>query len=210
MALGAILGGAAIGALGSYLGGREARKGAQAGARTQWRMYEDSMERNEPFRQIGLAALQDYEKQIRDPNFIQDNAQLGINALDSSAAARGLYGSTGHQSDIAEYVANTVRGSQLNRLAALAGLGQTATNSANNMSMNTAGNLANLQQNVGNARASTYLGMGNAAGGALNQYAMQQGMQRPSPFPYGANVSIAGNNGWMTPSGSFYPDGYGG
>ena len=187
----AILGGAGIGAVGSILGGREARKGAQAGANTQYQMhldqmqlYRDQIERNEPFRKIGLAALQDYQNQLKTP--LQFDPTYGIKQLDSSAAARGLYGSTGHLSRIADYATRgkyDAQSAHLNRLAALAGLGQTATNSMGNTTANmgslsqaTANNLSNLQQAQGNARASTYMGLANTANNALSQYMYGRGM----------------------------------
>ena len=173
----AILGGAAIGGLGSILGGREARKGAQAGANTQWQMYQDQMERNAPFREIGLNALRDYEKSLKTP--LAFDPSYGIKQLDSSAAARGSFGSTGHLSRIADYATRgqyDAQSAHLNRLAALAGLGQTATNSMNATSQATGNNLSNLAQSAGNARASTYMGLANTANNALSQYMYGRGM----------------------------------
>ena len=173
----AILGGAGIGAVGSILGGREARKGANAGADTQWRMYQDQVRRQQPFYDMGLDAAERYRDELFSPNYIQNMSRSGINALDSSAAARGLYGSTGHLSDIANYVGQNVQGDRLNRLASLAGYGPSSASSMNATSQATGNNLSNLAQAAGNARASSYMGLANTANNALSQYAMGSYLQ---------------------------------
>ena len=180
----AILGGAAIGGLGSILGGREARKGAQAGANTQYQMHRENMLAQQPFREVGLKALMDYQNALKTP--LQFDPTYGIKQLDASAAARGLYGSTGHLSRIADYATRgkyQAQSDHLNRLASLAGVGQTATNNMSNLTQNTANNLANLQQAQGNARASTYMGLANTANNALGQYMYGRGMGLfPNPY----------------------------
>lgn len=62
-----------------------------------------------------------------------------------------------------------------NRLASIAGIGQTATQSLGGLGAGFAANQGAALQNAGNARASSYLGIGNSAGNALNQYMLGQG-----------------------------------
>jgi hypothetical protein len=96
----------------------------------------------------------------------------GVRALDSSAAAAGgLFSGkaakalTKFGTDYADQQGYTP---YKNSLAALAGIGQTATNQNNQLGMTTAGNVGAAYQNAGNARASGIQGSANAWGGALN------------------------------------------
>lgn len=115
--------------------------------------------------------------------------QQGMNALQNSAAARGglLSGNTlkgiqdysqglaseEYQNAFNRYQTN--QGNQFNRLASVAGLGQTANTALNTAGSNYAGNVGNISMNnaatIGNAalasgqaRASSLQGMGNALG----------------------------------------------
>ena len=75
----------------------------------------------------------------------------------------------------------------LNRLHAGAGIGQTTSNTLAQTGANTASNISNLtvagansiaqgQQNAANAYAAAGLGVGNAAGSAVNQYVMYKAL----------------------------------
>lgn len=59
-------------------------------------------------------------------------------------------------------LANQEYGNYLNRLAGVAGMGQSQTQSNNNMLMTGASNVGNALQNAGEARASGYVGSANA------------------------------------------------
>jgi hypothetical protein len=76
---------------------------------------------------------------------------------------------------------NTDQSNQFNRLASIAGLGQTATNQVGQAGQNAYGTIASAGQNMssavqnnmigaGNARASGYVGTGNALNNGLSQY----------------------------------------
>ncbi len=170
---GAILGGAAIGGVSSLLGSRSARKSADRARRESRRQYNQTREDYAPFREAGYNALSELQALMNSPNY----QNYGVNALDRSAAARGLYGSTGHYSDINRWASQD----HMNRLGALAGMGQTATNSLSTFGANNAANMGNLMQSAGNARASGYLGVGNALNNALNQYMLGQGSGHINP-----------------------------
>lgn len=129
----------------------------------------------------------------------------GNKALEASAAARGgvLSGGTlkalaRYSQDAAsqEYGAAYNRWSQnttdrYNRLAAIAGVGQTATNSgiaagANNQAAQAASTqaIANNTLAAGNARASQYVATGNAIGGAagnIGQYFALRDLYKTAP-----------------------------
>jgi hypothetical protein len=115
----------------------------------------------------------------------QFRQQEGTSAIDRSAAARGgvlsgntIRAQTGYASNLAagEY------GNYVNRLLAMAGLGQTATNTAVSTGANYANNAAGIQQNIGDARASGVMGaansIGNAVNGGLNSWLMYDYMTK--------------------------------
>ena len=129
-----------------------------------------------------------------DPGYAFRQAE-GQKAIDNSAAARGsaLSGATlkaltkyGQDSASAEYQNSYNRwnndvSNRFNRISGVAGTGQQATSqigqygqsTASNIaqgSMNTANNVAGNTMQAGSARASGYVGMANAVGGAANTY----------------------------------------
>ena len=61
---------------------------------------------------------------------------------------------------------NTNQTNQFNRLATLAGIGQTANNQVGTSGMNMANNISGIQQGIGNAQAGSMIGQGNAWSGA--------------------------------------------
>lgn len=96
----------------------------------------------------------------------------GVRALDSSAAARGgLFSGkaakelTKFGTDYADQQGFTP---YYNRLAGIAGIGQTATAQNNSLGQATAGNVGNALISAGNARASGIQGRANARGETLS------------------------------------------
>lgn len=167
-------------------------------------MYDQTRADQTPWREAGVNALNYLTKEARpgggllrdfnmqeyqqDPGY-QFRLSEGLKALERSAAARGgllsgaaLKGITRYGQDYAsnEYQNafnryQTNQGNQFNRLAAMAGLGQTAngalqtagTNYGNQVAglgVTNAANIGNAQLAAGNARASSYQGIGNALG----------------------------------------------
>lgn len=142
-------------------------------------------------------SMEDY---VADPGY-QFRMEEGTKALDRSAAARGgllsgaqLKGITRFGQDQASqeygnaynrYQSNQTN--QYNRLASLAGVGQTANNAlqqagqnyangASNAIMSGAGDAATAQLMAGQARASSYQGMGNAIGSAFSNPNVSNGL----------------------------------
>ena len=174
----------------------------------QKQMYDQARTDQTPWRQAGVNALgqlntgtaaggqfmrpfamSDYQA---DPGYAFRLSE-GMKGLQNSAAARGnlLSGATlkgitrfGQDSASQEYQNaynryNTNVGTQYNRLASMAGLGQTANaalgaagstygNNASNIAMSNAGNVGNMQLAAGQANASAYQGYGKAASNALS------------------------------------------
>lgn len=114
----------------------------------------------------------------------------GVRALDSSAAASGgLFSGkaakalTKFGTDYADQQGYTP---YYNRLAGLAGIGQTATSQNNALGQAAAGNIGQAYQGAGNARASGILGSANAWGNTLN------GLAGAAGYAYGNR----GSWGW--------------
>jgi hypothetical protein len=118
-----------------------------------------------PYRAAGTGALQTLAGQVGQgwgPGSAGYDFQFGegMRALDNSASARGMLMS-GAQMQAAQRfgqgLAATARGDEMNRLAALAGVGQTATQAGAGLGANYAGQVAgmtaNLGQQVGQATA---------------------------------------------------------
>lgn len=140
-----------------------------------------------------------------DPGY-QFRLAEGQKALERSAAARGglFSGATGKRLvDFAQGAAsqefgnaynrfNEDRTRRFNRLASIAQVGQTATNSTAQAGQgfgqnvgSALGNIANLQTQAGNARASGYAAMGQginqAIGNGMNAMMMSQFLKPPAP-----------------------------
>jgi hypothetical protein len=108
--------------------------------------------------------------------------EQGLQGLDRSAAKRGALYSGGHSADLLNYaggMASQGYDSAYNRLAGLAGVGQSTANSLGQLGQNTANQIGQNSMWAGNARASGYRNAANAwsdygdsLGGMVN-YGMQ-------------------------------------
>lgn len=189
--------GIAIGGITSLVAADKAA-GAQTDAANQSTeyqkyMYDTSRGDLAPFRDVGQNALYqlasatgvEYEgapgtlqdRQATALNRFQTSPdytfrmQEGVNALDKSAASRGKLYSGGQQKAVTEYGQNLASGewnNYQNRIAAQAGVGQTATNQTTNLAANTAANVGNTINLAGGARASGYAGQANAVNDAVS------------------------------------------
>ena len=95
----------------------------------------------------------------------------GLRAMDRSAAARGRLLGGGYGRELQRYgqgLASTEFNDYQNRLASLAGVGQTATNTTAALGQNSANNQAAILQQGGAARASGYVGQANAVNEGIN------------------------------------------
>jgi len=138
----------------------------------------------------------------------QPGYQFGLNqgqtAIDRSAAGRGgLY--SGATLKALERFGQDYAGSKLgetyNRLASVAGLGQTAVAGTNQAGMNAGNQISASQQGLGNALGANALNQGNIWGNAVNQIGA-----------YGSRNGwfSGGSGGGGTLSGSISPGGDGG
>jgi len=121
----------------------------------------------------------DYSSFFDSPDYQYALGQ-GINALDRSAAARGRLYSGGYGQDLTKYaegMATQNLGNYLNRLSAIAGTGQTASNNLANLGQSYATNVGNIGINNANNMATSYQQSANAnsqmagaIGGAFNNW----------------------------------------
>jgi hypothetical protein len=163
-----------------------------AGIAEQGRQYDTTRADYAPFRAAGTKALGQLQtendrpfdsSQVQlDPGY-QFGLQQGQQAIDRKAAASGgrvsgaalkaaaeygtNYATTGYST--AYNRANQARTDRLNRLAALAGIGQTATGGTANAGANASNNISNMTTAQGNASGAATLAQGNIWGNGINQ-----------------------------------------
>jgi hypothetical protein len=195
-----------VGAYGANKAAKAQVQGAREGAAAEREMFERQVELQEPFRRVGVNALPDLVAASEYTPFGMEQFQAdpgygfrlkeGIRALENSAAARGglLSGNTMRgitrfgQGLASEEFGNAFNryqagfASRLNPLQALAGVGQTSSNTLSNAAGQLGSSLSNLAVGGANARASGYAGTANALasgiGQGLNYYQGQQAQKQ--------------------------------
>jgi len=122
-----------------------------------------------------------YDAFFQSPDY-QFRLSQGVNSLDRSAASRGRLRSGSHAKALTEFGQNIGAaefGNYFNRMLALSGGGQAATNSLAQAGQNFANAGSNSLMAAGDARASGYLtagiGINNALSGAGNMMAAYAG-----------------------------------
>lgn len=172
----AILGSAVLGAYGANRAAKTQAKSAEQATDVQREIFNRQTELQEPWRQAGVNALARMQSgdvmSTRDPSY-QFRLSEGLKALDRQAAARGGLISGGALKAAQRYgqdMASQEYGNAYNRLAALAGVGQTATNALGAAGSQYGSNVGNLMTQAGAARASGYVGGVNALTGGLGTY----------------------------------------
>jgi hypothetical protein len=197
----AILGAAGAGAYAANRAAKTQAGAANRAADLQQQQFEREVELQAPFREAGVRALPELEAASRytpfgmgqfqqDPGYAFRLSE-GQKALDRQAAARGglMSGGAlkaaqryGQEMGSQEYTNafnryQTERNARLNPLQSLAGVGQTSVNQLGAAGQNYATNVGNALGAAGQAQASGYIGMANAAAGGLGQY-MNYGQQQ--------------------------------
>jgi len=216
----------------SLLGANAANKAAdtQAGAadraaELQYKMYQENVQRQQPWLEAGQGALNKLTAAVDYKPFGMDQFQAdpgyafrlseGQKALERSAAARGGLvsggalkaatrygqdmGSQEYQNAFNRYGVERER--LLNPLQSLAGVGQTTAQQLGNAGSSYGANAGEAYQGAANARASGYVGGANAITGGLGTYLnYTQGqnymnMLRPPSAGYGASQAVTGYQG---------------
>lgn len=157
--------------------------------------------RNQTLPQIN-ALMADPSSITSDPGY-QFGLDQGMKSLDQSAASRGMLYSGAQMKGAQQFgqdYAGTKLTDSLNRLMGVAGLGQVGASGNAQAGQNYGTNVGNTLQNMGNARASGYVGSanawGNALGNAYNNWQFNDIWGKKSPSPYDPNGSYEQAGGW--------------
>lgn len=136
----------------------------------------------------------------------------GMRGIEQSAAASGGAFSGNALRALNEFNSNLASGefgNWFNRQAALAGIGQAATNATSQFGANAATNIGNNVMAAGNARASGIVGQANALTGglsnAINAWQYFRGGYGGGMDGYGGGWSMGNRPPWATPP--FNPNG---
>jgi hypothetical protein len=199
---------------------------ANTASQTQLELFDRQAALQEPWRQAGIGSLSqltsgtaaggDFNRDFTMADFNADpgyafRMKEGQRAVESSAAARGglLSGGAGkalvnygQQAGSQEYGAaynrfNADRDRRFNRLAGIAGIGQTATRDVSNAAGNAGNNIANNQMAVGNANSANYIAQGNAINQGIGTIGNWYQQQPQGGQPWWAGSS--GGSSWGTP-----------
>lgn len=199
----AIVTSAAVGYAGSRAAGKAQERAAGKAADSQLQstrenidfqkeVFEQQRADQAPWREAGQQALMQLQQGLAAGEFDPRNfdfqadpgyrfrMQEGINALDSSAAARGRLQSGAQARATTRYASNlasqeyqnafnrnlATQGTRFNQLASMAGVGQTAVNATQQAGQQMAGSVGNAIMAGGQAQAQGYINAGNAQAGA--------------------------------------------
>jgi hypothetical protein len=186
-------------------------RAARDAAGVQKYIYDQQRSDNEPWRQAGMTAL----TQMQDPGFqktftmsdfnadpgYQFRMNEGQKALERQAAAKGVSGGGATMKALARYGQDYSSGeyqkaydrfnndqtTRYNRLASLAGVGQTANQANQSAGSSYGSNVADLMTGAANAQAAGTVGQANAISNALgtgmNTWMNYQMMNRMKPTP---------------------------
>ena len=172
----AIGGSALLGASAAKSAAKTQAAAADQATQLQREMFNKQLELQQPWQEAGVNALAKMQKGLvadyMDPSY-QFRLGEGLKALDRQAAARGGLISGGALKAAQRYgqdYASQEFGNAYNRLASLAGIGQTATGAMSNAAGNYGVNAGQNYMGAANARASGYVGGANALTGGLGQY----------------------------------------
>lgn len=191
---GAVVGSAVIGAYSADKAAGVQSEAAGQSAALQEKMYNENVQRQQPFYQAGVNALPELVKASKytpfsmaqfqaDPGY-QFRLSEGTKALERSAAARGglisggaLKAAQRYGQDMAsnEYTNafnryQAERTARLQPLQSLTGTAQTTANTLGNAGTTMASNVGEAYMGGANARASGYAGMSDAFTGGLSTY----------------------------------------
>jgi hypothetical protein len=204
---GAAVGGGLIAANGAKSAAKSSAQAAKDANDVQLQMYNQTRDDQAPYRQAGYTALGqlgsgtsaggDYNRAFTMNDYVQDpgyqfRLDEGNKAINNAAAAGGsrysgatLKALTKYGSDQASQEFNNAYNrwtsdttNRFNRLASVAGIGQTAANQTAAAGSAAASGIAAGTMAAGNATASGYVGTANAVNGTLgslvNNYQQQQ------------------------------------
>lgn len=201
--------------IGGYLGNKGAEKGANAQVQAanaataeDARQFDQTQRNLQPFLDQSYNALNLQNRLLSgdtsgfmtspDYTFARDQA---LQAQERGAAARGGFMGGGADADriaLAEGLATQNLGNYWNRLAGVAGQGQTTATNLGQFGANYAGNVGQNLQNAGAARASSYASQANTWGNVAGQlgglFGQYMGGRNPSSGSSAGQMGNFGNN----------------
>ena len=210
------IGGAAMASKGAKSAAKTQAKGAESATAEQRRQYDLSRGDQMPWLDAGKGALSqmqklnagDYSSFNASPDY-QWTLSEGMKGLDRSAASKGRLYSGGYGEDLTRFgqgLASQQYGNYYNRLAAMAGVGQTTASGLGVLGANMANNIGNNMQNAADARASGYANSANAWGNAAGQLgqigANYFGSKAPSYSAPSSQYSASQPANWYSGVGS--------
>ena len=180
------LGTAYIAANASGNAARTAAGAADRSAEAQLAMFQQNREDMAPYREAGGRGLSRFEGSL-GPSFQESPGYQfafdeGRRAIDQNASARGMLNSGSRLQALTRYgqgMANQEFGNYQNRLAALSGIGQSATGQTAQMGQQTAANMGQAYMQGGQAAAQGQIGQANAILGGVNQGIGLYGLMNP-------------------------------
>jgi hypothetical protein len=191
---GAVVVGSGINAYSANKAAGEQSRAMDRSAELQYKQYREDVARQKPFYDVGVNALPELVSASRYEPFTMDKFQAdpgyafrlseGQKQLERSAAARGglLSGGTGkalqrfgQEMGSQEYTNafnryQAERTARLQPLQALTGMGQTTAQQIGQQGQQMAAGVGDAMGSAAAARASGYVGTGNALTGGLNTY----------------------------------------
>lgn len=193
--------GAVVGGASSLVGTKRQADAAKRAAALQQRQYQQSRADAAPWRDAGVNALAelvalyglagaapqlDALERFRAAPDYRFRLSQGLDAIERSAAARGLLLS-GRQlkaiSDHAQSVAAGEYASHVNRLAALAGIGQTAAAHSSALGADAVRQAGNATMQAARAQSQGVSGVGNAIAAALAAYQKAAANRKAGEIP---------------------------
>lgn len=205
----AVIGSSLLGAGASLFGSRQQADAARSAADQSWNIFAQQREDFAPWREAGERGLSRLEQLVNVPFEASPGYNFrfneGVRAIDRGAAARGMLGSGARLRALQRYgqgIAADEYANYMNRLAALTGIGQTATAQSASAAAPFAQSAMQAGMNAGAAAGGGTVGAANAAMGGVNNllalYArgMWPGQgQVPMPTP-GAITFYPGQGGY--------------
>lgn len=162
--------------------------------------FDQSTVQLDPGYQFGLKQGQ----QAIDRQTAAAGGRISGAALKAAAQYGTDYATTGYTAAYTR--TNQARTDRLNRLAALAGVGQTATQNVNSAGASTANARSALMVAAGDNAGAGTMAQANIWGNAGNQLAALYGRRNTTANPYTpANQYSGGNDGWTMPNGESLP-----
>ncbi len=166
----------------SLLASRAQQQATQNSSNALMTMYNQNRADLAPWREAGVNALgrltdlttpgKQFDTMQADPGY-QFRLDQGQKALDNRLRAGGkFYSGTALKAgaDYNQGFASNEFSNVYNRLAGIAGTGQTATTATGQFGQNAAQGVAANETGMGNARASGYVGVGNAINSGISNY----------------------------------------